>query len=645
MKKFLLGTTALLVAGSIALAQSQFPANTIWGNATGSRALPKATALSAFGLGGQSINVTASPYLAVCDGVADDTTKIQSAATAAAAGRLDLNLPRMCKTSAAIDVSGVQRVYCSSIGTGVGTSGGGIISSSTTANGFLVNSTQPIVIENCAIRASVVKTAGAGILFTGNGTGHIARANLLTDQWRGIQCDACIVPLFMHNQIVNFINHGYHIQNSVNPDSGDGIIFGGYIITAAGGTTVGIYQLNSGGWDIGSVKMFPSTYGVFLDRDNGAATGIYRIHNVSFDTQSQGGVVLQATGTGTFEQIDIDANIMSAQVNCVQVLGANANILQVNYRGGICNYSNTGANLQAGNKVTVGGVQFFATVGGNPDAIRLAAAWPNLAEIGVNFYFNTTSKIAVNGNANTKIYPVQTPNLMTSGGIPYLDTQLSMSSTAACTGVNTLLHGGSPPACSAVATADINNNAITLAKLATQAANTTLSNATAGAAVPTAFAMPSCSTAGSALNWTTSVGFGCNTSITAAALSATLAVASGGTGDTGTAYTSATPAPGCNSGTFTLAATGVFTKALGKTVFVSSAGVVITTNGTCAGGVRIPLGFTAARTSAFACNDGTNGLQGQLLTGNNFLQIYTNTGAYPGADGKTIFCSGVGEST
>jgi len=64
----------------------------------------------------------------------------------------------------------------------------------------------------------------------------------------------------------------------------------------------------------------------------------------------------------------------------------------------------------------------------------------------------------------------------------------------------------------------IANNAVTLAKMATQATNTVLGNATSGTAVPTALTVGTCSTAGSALIWTTNTGFGCNTSITAAAV-------------------------------------------------------------------------------------------------------------------------------
>jgi len=50
----------------------------------------------------------------------------------------------------------------------------------------------------------------------------------------------------------------------------------------------------------------------------------------------------------------------------------------------------------------------------------------------------------------------------------------------------------------------------TLAQLPSLATNTILGNGTASTATPTALAIPSCSTASSALTWTTSTGFGCN---------------------------------------------------------------------------------------------------------------------------------------
>lgn len=96
-----------------------------------------------------------------------------------------------------------------------------------------------------------------------------------------------------------------------------------------------------------------------------------------------------------------------------------------------------------------------------------------------------------------------------SSGVP-----ADITCTAASDAV--LRESGSVLGCGTIATGGIANNAVTLAKLATQATNTVLANATAGAAVPTAFAMPSCSTSASALIWTTSTGFGCNSAISVA---------------------------------------------------------------------------------------------------------------------------------
>lgn len=59
------------------------------------------------------------------------------------------------------------------------------------------------------------------------------------------------------------------------------------------------------------------------------------------------------------------------------------------------------------------------------------------------------------------------------------------------------------------------------------ATNTALANATAGSAAPTAISVPSCSTASSALTWTTNTGFGCNT--ISSTLTAGTTAASGGT--------------------------------------------------------------------------------------------------------------------
>jgi hypothetical protein len=68
--------------------------------------------------------------------------------------------------------------------------------------------------------------------------------------------------------------------------------------------------------------------------------------------------------------------------------------------------------------------------------------------------------------------------------------------------------------------------------LAAQAANTVVANVTASSASPTAFAMPSCSTSASALNWTTSTGFTCNTAVNASTLGGATFASPGAIGST-----------------------------------------------------------------------------------------------------------------
>jgi len=64
------------------------------------------------------------------------------------------------------------------------------------------------------------------------------------------------------------------------------------------------------------------------------------------------------------------------------------------------------------------------------------------------------------------------------------------------------------------------------------AGNTVLANATGSSAAPTAFAMPSCSTSASALNWTTSTGYTCNAAVNAATLGGATFASPGAIGGT-----------------------------------------------------------------------------------------------------------------
>lgn len=128
-------------------------------------------------------------------------------------------------------------------------------------------------------------------------------------------------------------------------------------------------------------------------------------------------------------------------------------------------------------------------------------------------------------------------------------------------------------------------------------ANTVLANATASSASPTAFAMPSCSTSASALNWTTSTGFTCNAAVNAATLGGATFASPGAIGST-TAGT----------GKFTtLQATGAFTPS-------STAGIVGTTTNDSANAGSVGEYITASGTGVSLTSGANNTVASISLT-------------------------------
>jgi hypothetical protein len=132
------------------------------------------------------------------------------------------------------------------------------------------------------------------------------------------------------------------------------------------------------------------------------------------------------------------------------------------------------------------------------------------------------------GTANGLLYD----NASVLGNIATANSAVLGTSSGGVPSFSTTLPSGLTAPSLTVTTAFTATGLVTLADLATQAANTVLVNATSGTASPTAQAVSSCSAAADALIWTTNTGFGCNTSINAATLGGATFAAPGAIGGT-----------------------------------------------------------------------------------------------------------------
>lgn len=112
------------------------------------------------------------------------------------------------------------------------------------------------------------------------------------------------------------------------------------------------------------------------------------------------------------------------------------------------------------------------------------------------------------------------------------------------------------------------------------------------------------------------------------------------------AWANYTPTIDAAAGSFTtVSGTGRY-KQIGKTTFFTVT-ITITTNGTAASWVRATLPATAANANfSLSARDDTAGIElhARIAASSTRADIFKIDGTYPGADGKTLFLSGVYEA-
>lgn len=256
-----------------------------------------------------------------------------------------------------------------------------------------------------------------------------------------------------------------------------------------------------------------------------------------------------------------------------------------------------------------------------------------------------------------------------AGGTPSSITLTNGTALPLSTGVTGTLQAAQEPAHTGDVTNSagslaltISNNAVTLAKLATQAANTVLGNGTAGSAVPTALSMPNCAGAATcALQWTAATGFVNNTSIVAttnanltgpitSSGNATSIASQTGTGTkfvVDTSPTLVTPNIGVANGT-SLALSGctigsnVFCAGSGTPATISTAGLVTIANATAN-----TVGLTDGALQVTGGISSGSNISGKFLTG-RVDTVFNSQGqinAFGGTDGNKQVWFGYDTST
>ena len=272
---------------------------------------------------------------AVCNNITDDTAAIQAAIDAAAAQSPPVNavlIPGLCAVSSTISITNPIRLFgwdreaCGLIGTNLAADILSIEIAHLTY-GTVTVADMTVAHSQASAHISLPGTYGihvypgaqtisnlGGLLF--QNLFFLASYNaLLIDGTQAYVVSNC---LFMGNGVnpttqafnTDYQTHptvGVYVQNTVNPDAGDGVITGCYF------EAIGymVYQVSSGGLKINNNKFNVGQYGYYLNYS--ATTSDLFITANSFENMQNGSIVLTASIASGFRSFLSWATSCSAE--------------------------------------------------------------------------------------------------------------------------------------------------------------------------------------------------------------------------------------------------------------------------------------------------------------------------------------------
>jgi hypothetical protein len=211
------------------------------------------------------------------------------------------------------------------------------------------------------------KASGAGLIITaptsenqGAQIYDVTIDSFPTDLQFGAASNWCI----QNSKFLNYLTAGVLVANTNNPDSGDSVIMGSFIGTAAAsGARLGIEYVSSGGLKVIGNKINGGSYGIFLGLNAPSSTSDLLINGNSIENQATAAVELsRSSGSANFSNIEIVGNQMSINPNGVITdasgafgfLTIDGNIIGLSSSTGTAIGLSNVANFIVGNNVLAG---------------------------------------------------------------------------------------------------------------------------------------------------------------------------------------------------------------------------------------------------------------------------------------------------